>query len=105
MRGVAGTALTHPVVDAPIESKLHAPSARKEWVERQGLLHELTRAAPAKLVLVDASAGFGKTTLVAQWRSSAIECRRFAWLSVPVPSMMSVPSRLRSPRTVADCRA
>jgi LuxR family maltose regulon positive regulatory protein len=36
----------------------------------------------AKLILVDAPAGFGKTTLVAQWRSSEIEQRRFAWLSL-----------------------
>ena len=36
----------------------------------------------AKLVLVDAPAGFGKTTLVAQWRSSELEHRRFAWLSL-----------------------
>jgi LuxR family maltose regulon positive regulatory protein len=31
---------------------------------------------------VDAPPGFGKTTLVAQWRSSVIEHRRFAWLSL-----------------------
>ena len=31
---------------------------------------------------MDAPPGFGKTTLVAQWRSSAIERRRFAWLSL-----------------------
>ena len=38
--------------------------------------------ATAKLVLVDAPAGFGKTTLVAQWRSSAAETRPFAWVSL-----------------------
>ena len=36
----------------------------------------------AKLVLVDAPAGFGKTTLVAQWRSSPAESRAFAWVSL-----------------------
>ena len=35
-----------------------------------------------KLVLVDAPAGFGKTTVVAQWRSSALESRSFAWISL-----------------------
>ena len=34
------------------------------------------------MVLVEAPAGFGKTTLVAQWRSAPIERRRFAWLSL-----------------------
>ena len=47
-----------------IETKLFAPTARKEWVERDELIRFLA-GAPAKLVLVDAPAGFGKTTLVA----------------------------------------
>ena len=38
--------------------------------------------ARAKLVLIDAPAGYGKTTLVAQWRGSAIEDRPFAWVSL-----------------------
>jgi hypothetical protein len=39
-------------------------------------------ATTAELVLVEAPAGFGKTTLVAQWRSALIERRTFAWLSL-----------------------
>jgi LuxR family transcriptional regulator, maltose regulon positive regulatory protein len=54
---------------------------REEWVERRELVESLAGAA-AKLVLVDAPAGFGKTTVVAQWRSSPVEHRRFAWLSL-----------------------
>ena len=65
-----------------IESKLHAPGIRSEWVERPRLVEELAAASSAKLVLVDAPAGFGKTTVVAQWRSSAIERRRFASVSL-----------------------
>ena len=53
-----------------IETKLHAPVARKEWVERQELIDYLA-GTRAKLILIDAPAGFGKTTLAAQWRSSA----------------------------------
>src|ERR1017187_9294427 len=56
-------------LDAPIEAKLHAPAARREWVEREELVGYLA-GVTARLVLVDAPAGFGKTTLVAQWRSS-----------------------------------
>ena len=70
-----------PGLDAPIEAKLHPPGARAEWVERSGLIDELARTV-AKLVLVDAPAGFGKTTLVAQWRSSPAETRPFAWVSL-----------------------
>lgn len=65
----------------PIETKLHAPGPREEWVERAGLIEDLI-GATAKLVLVDAPAGFGKTTLVAQWRASAMESRPFAWISL-----------------------
>ncbi len=66
---------------APIETKLHPPGVRGEWVERSRLIDELTHTT-AKLVLVDAPAGFGKTTLVAQWRSSLAEKRSFAWVSL-----------------------
>ena len=39
-------------------------------------------APPRKLVLVDAPVGFGKTTLIAQWRTSPAESRPFAWVSL-----------------------
>ena len=64
-----------------MEAKLHAPRSRLVWVERAQLIRHLAAAA-ARLVLVDAPAGFGKTTLVAQWRASAGEGRRFAWVSL-----------------------
>jgi LuxR family transcriptional regulator, maltose regulon positive regulatory protein len=68
-------------LDVPIESKLHMPGPRKEWVERPALI-EYPGASTARLILVDAPAGFGKTTLVAQWRSAANEERPFAWISL-----------------------
>ena len=70
-----------PVLDVPIETKLHAPVARPDWVDRPELVQRLA-ATKARLVLVAAAAGFGKTTLVAQWRSALIERRTFAWLSL-----------------------
>jgi LuxR family maltose regulon positive regulatory protein len=88
------------MLDAPIETKLHPPRSRTEWVERRELVQSLAGAA-AKLILVDAPAGFGKTTLVAQWRSGPVEDRRFAWLSVdrgdddPVRFWWHVVSALR----------
>ena len=62
-----------------IETKLHPPAARKEWVERRELIGHLNGTA-AKLVLVDAPAGFGKTTLVAQWLAAG--ARPYAWVSL-----------------------
>ena len=61
----------------PMETKLHAPSLRKEWVERAELVGYLAACAACRLVLVDAPAGCGKTTAVAQWRASMIEDRPF----------------------------
>ena len=65
-----------------IETKLHAPAVRAEWVEREELVGFLAGCVSSRLVLVAAPAGFGKTTAVAQWRASAIEDRRFAWVSL-----------------------
>lgn len=69
------------VPDVPPETKFHPPRARPEWVARPDLIGRLARC-DARLVLVDAPAGFGKTTFAAQWRSSLIGDRRFAWLSL-----------------------
>ena len=64
-----------------IETKLHPPVARKEWVERPELIKYLVNAQ-VKLILVAAPPGFGKTTLVAQWRYSPMNHRPFAWVSL-----------------------
>jgi LuxR family maltose regulon positive regulatory protein len=69
----------HP--DVPIETKLYAPGVKREWVERPELVSYLAGTV-ARLVLVEAPVGFGKTTLVGQWRASAAEDRRFAWISL-----------------------
>ena len=70
------------MIDVPIATKLRGPRLRPEWVNRPRLIRELAGAASAKLVLVNAPAGFGKTTLLAQWRSTAAEGRPVAWLSL-----------------------
>jgi len=58
---------------------LRPPLTRKEWVERPDLLKSLADGE-VKLTLVAAPPGFGKTTLVAQWRSH--DRRPFAWVSL-----------------------
>ncbi len=68
-------------LDVPVETKLDPPGLRPGWVERPALVRSLADTT-AKLILVDAPAGFGKTTLVAQWRASPAERRPFAWISL-----------------------
>jgi LuxR family transcriptional regulator, maltose regulon positive regulatory protein len=80
LRAVPVPSLSAPI-DVPIETKFHAPGQRKEWVERRKLIQDLA-GTTVRLVLVDAPAGFGKTTLIAQWRASASEDRPFAWISL-----------------------
>jgi LuxR family maltose regulon positive regulatory protein len=66
-----------------IETKLHMPSARRNVVARRRLDGRLTGAADAKLLLVSAPAGFGKTTLVTEWlRRVADDGTAVAWLSL-----------------------
>jgi ATP/maltotriose-dependent transcriptional regulator MalT len=64
-----------------VETKLYAPRGRREWVSRDELVGQLAGTA-GRLLLVEAPAGFGKTTLIAQWRASTAESRRFAWVSL-----------------------
>ena len=64
-----------------LETKLHPPRVRQEWVKRTELVQYLA-GSTAKLVLVDAPAGFGKSTLAAQWRAFPGQSRKFAWVSV-----------------------
>jgi LuxR family transcriptional regulator, maltose regulon positive regulatory protein len=64
-----------------IETKLHPPAVRKEWVERPEVIERLADAE-VKLILVAAPPGFGKTTLVAQWRCSPVNHKPFAWVSL-----------------------
>lgn len=66
---------------AILETKLHAPLLRREWVRRSHLVRRLDESA-ARLILADAPAGYGKTILLAQWRQEAAPARSFAWVSL-----------------------
>jgi len=61
-------------------SKLHRPTVRPGTVRRSSLIDRLARDDPQPIVSVVAPAGYGKTTLLAQWaeRNEAA----FAWVSV-----------------------
>ena len=64
---------------ALVESKFHPPWARSGIVPRTVLVDRLL-ANPAPVVCVVAPAGYGKTTLLAQWVQQ--EPRPVAWVSV-----------------------
>ena len=68
--GADGTA--SPVRVVP--SVLHPPAARLRTVTRQGLLDQLAKSLAARLVLIAAPAGWGKTSLLRDW-----------WLARPGP--------------------
>lgn len=63
------------------QTKFHRPPARAEHVERSVLLDAIARSA-ARAVVVSAPAGFGKSTLLAQWAARVPDGDRVAWVSI-----------------------
>ncbi len=72
------------VVATPLlETKLYVPKLRRSLVVRPRLLEHLRRGAASKLTLISAPAGFGKTTVVAEWLAANPAGRPLAaWLSL-----------------------
>jgi len=79
------------VVPNPLlETKLFVPRARRGLVARPRLSERLDRGGASKLMLVSAPAGFGKTTLLAEWLAEWLDVgpaaptgqRSAAWLSL-----------------------
>jgi LuxR family transcriptional regulator, maltose regulon positive regulatory protein len=66
-----------------LETKLHVPRWRRNLVARSRLSERLSRGTESALTLVSAPAGFGKTTLLAEWLAVvAADGRSVAWLSL-----------------------
>lgn len=66
-----------------IATKLYVPTLRRGLVERPRLLESVRRSADSRLTLLSAPAGFGKTTLLADWLHEAPGVDRcVAWLSL-----------------------
>ncbi|MGE5221450.1 MAG: LuxR C-terminal-related transcriptional regulator [Omnitrophica WOR_2 bacterium] len=64
-------------------TKLSVPIARPQIVRRAHLVEQLNAAAGAKLVLICAPAGYGKTTLLAEWSQHLIqEGSAVAWYAL-----------------------
>ena len=81
---------------ALLETKLYVPRSRRGLVLRPRLSERLDRGTAAKLVLVSAPAGFGKTTLLTEWlaaRPGALAGERLAaWLSLDRATTIRRPS-------------
>ena len=68
-----------------LETKLYRPGPRPGLVPRPRLTEQLDRGAAAKLTLVSAPAGFGKSRLLAEWLSgpsASVGERSAAWVAL-----------------------
>jgi LuxR family maltose regulon positive regulatory protein len=64
-----------------LTTKFHPPDAR-ERLAREALVARLTGSPRAKLALIRAPAGWGKSTLMSQWRAAEHGRRTFAWVTL-----------------------
>src|SRR3954471_10333089 len=86
-----------------VSTKLHIPAARPGHVRRQALIDLLEAEDMARLVLVAAPPGSGKTTLMSEW-AMASRSQAFTWLSLdagdadPVQFWTGVIEALRASR-------
>ena len=67
-----------------LSTKLHIPVSQRSVVVRQGLIEKITSSVQARLILLSAPAGYGKTTLVSEaiQRLKETQALRIAWLSL-----------------------
>ena len=61
---------------------LRRPHVREGLIQRADLLERLREGRERTLTLVCAPAGYGKTTLIAQWEAADRERMPFAWISL-----------------------
>ena len=100
-RSSSSSARSAPV-DAFLDARLTRPQVRPDWVERDRLLDRLDDAVTKPLTLLAAPAGFGKTTVLAQWlerRTSGRAC----WVTLDAGD--NDPARLWSHLAIALERA
>ena len=69
-------------VDSFLEAKLGHPPVRDNWVSRARLLDQLDLGTKRPIALIAAPAGYGKTTLVAQWLARPRQRTLAAWVSL-----------------------
>jgi LuxR family maltose regulon positive regulatory protein len=68
---------------ALLRSKIQLPPLRQQHIERERVLHLLTASATARLILLAAPAGFGKSTALIQWAHTLRDAdTRVAWYAL-----------------------
>lgn len=88
-----------------LSTKLFFPPARQNLVARPRLLEKVMRGLQSRLLLISAPAGYGKTTLMSEWRSGPGSQMPTAWISLDdednkIPRFLSyVASALGNIRT------
>jgi LuxR family transcriptional regulator, maltose regulon positive regulatory protein len=76
------------VADILLKTKFYFPTIRPELVPRKRLIDQLNEGVHRKLTFISTPAGYGKTTLVAEWLSKLLsegtngKLNRIAWLSL-----------------------
>ena len=65
-----------------VSTKLRPPRVQDGLLERVDLLQRLRGGGARRLTLVCAPAGYGKTTLLAQWAAADAERTPFVWVSL-----------------------
>jgi LuxR family maltose regulon positive regulatory protein len=65
-----------------LATKLHLPPVRPNLVARPRLTTRLAEGLTRPLTLISARAGFGKTTLISEWRNAAPTDLHLAWLAL-----------------------
>ena len=102
--------MTHVATPSPqvalLRSKLRPPVLRSALVPRAPLLTRLREGRQRRLTLVCAPAGYGKTTLLAQWCAADHEETPFVWLFAESAGrvLVAVP-RTEEPRFTEMCTA
>src|SRR4051794_41857760 len=66
----------------PLGTKLNPPTGARRRVARRALVDRLVSDEPRRLTLISAPAGWGKTTLLAEWAADSRERRPFAWFAL-----------------------
>lgn len=65
-----------------LTTRLYFPPARPALVPRSRLVERLEKGLSGPLTLISAPAGYGKTTLMSEWRSGAGSAFPVAWFSI-----------------------
>jgi LuxR family maltose regulon positive regulatory protein len=77
------TSVVSDAVQPLLATKVHPPQGRGgRLVDREALVDRLVAGQSGRLTVISAPAGWGKTTLVLQWRRRTGAGQRFGWVSL-----------------------